>query len=301
MKKSILPLLLCCTINLTAQIQFNNFENNNNLDVVIGPSSMDSIWQIGVPQKTLFDVSFSDPNAILTDSINNYGTNLSATFEIEINEETMWSFPFIQLEWMQKIDAETGVDGGIIEASYDQGVTWQNVLDDPIYRPAIVGQYQIDTLHNNRLGLTGTSTDWQWIGLCWGTPIGEHPFPLETIKLRFTFISDGNHTEQEGWMIDNFLTLGEVIGSTTNSGQIIPLDIYPNPATKEVILDTQNITGEDIKIQIIDASGRKVLDKSIENMNMEKQVLSLENYSKGIYFIQLIVEDQIYLQKFIKM
>ena len=48
---------------------------------------------------------------------------------------------------------EDGVDGGIIEASYDHGKIWLNVLGDTIFRPLVVGQLDWDTLFNHQVGV----------------------------------------------------------------------------------------------------------------------------------------------------
>ena len=156
MKKTILLLaFIISQFFCNGQWLFNNFENSFGMEVIIGDSSMDSIWQIGVPQKTIFNSANSAPNAILTDTLNSYPPNTSSTFILEIDEDVLFGFPFIQVEWQQKFDVEIGVDGGIVEASYDGGVTWQNVLSDTVYRPFVVGSYQIDPLFNGEIGFTG--------------------------------------------------------------------------------------------------------------------------------------------------
>ncbi len=276
-----------------------NFENNYGMEVIIGSEPMDSLWQIGIPQKTIFSEAYSEPNAIMTGTTDNYPNDANASFILEINKEWFWSFPFMQIEWQQKFDVEVGVDGGIVEASYDEGITWQNVLSDTVYRPFIVGNYQIDSLFNGEIGFTGVS-DWSFIGLCWGTPIGTHPPNVETIFLRFTFISDDNDTEQEGWMMDNFGFLGEIIGAASNENSFGEIDVYPNPTEKILTLKLPETNYENFALEISNNTGQTIFKENIRNIGLQNHQVSFENFSKGVYFIRLRIGDRIYQQRIVK-
>ena len=104
----------------------------------------------------------------MTDSVDMYPTNQSTWFEFTLDENTLLFWPYIQIDWDYKIDVEDGVDGCIIENSYDDGQTWLNVFSDPNFKPFVVGSFVTDTLFNGQIGLTGIG-DWQWMAICWGT------------------------------------------------------------------------------------------------------------------------------------
>ena len=281
------------------QLFYNNFESDWGMDVTIGSSPVDSFWQIGVPQKTNFDEAYSEPNAIVTHLELGYLPNLTSSFIVDINEDILWGFPFIQIEWQQKFDVEIGVDGGIVEASYDGGATWQNVLSDTIYRPFVVGNFQINPLFNGEVGFTGMS-DWSFVGLCWGTPIGEHPDNIQGLKLRFTFVSDSNDTNQEGWMIDEFATLGGIIGASTDDNSRLEIEVYPNPTNGDLILKLPETNSENFALEISNNSGQTVLKENIRNRGLQNHQVSFESFSKGVYFLRLKIGDKIYRQRIIK-
>jgi len=300
MKKTILLLaFIISQFFCHGQWLFNNFENSFGMEVIIGDSSMDSIWQIGVPQKTIFNSSNSFPNAILTDTLNSYPSNASATFILEIDDEVLWGFPFIQVEWQQKLDVEIGVDGGIVEASYDDGVTWQNVLSDTVYRPFVVGRYQIDPLVNGEIGFTGVS-DWSFVGLCWGTPIGMHPDDIQSIHLRFTFVSDSNDTNQEGWMIDDFEILGGIIGASTEGNISTEIEVYPNPSDGFINLKLPEVSYDNFILEISNHTGQTVYQENIRNRGFQNHQVLIEDFTSGIYFVSLRTGGKIYQQKLIK-
>lgn len=282
-----------------AQWFHNNFESSQGIEIVIGTSSSDSLWQIGVPQKMVFDKAYSEPNALMTGLVNNYPPNIMSTFVVDIDDQLMWAFPFIQIEWQQKFDVEIGVDGGIVEASYDGGATWQNVLSDSVYRPFVVGNYQIDSLFNGEIGFTGMS-DWSFVGLCWGTPIGTHPTNIESIKLRFTFISDSNDTNQEGWMIDEFATLGNVIGASTDNKELLFVDVYPNPTDGNLTLKLPETNHGNFALEISNNSGQTVFKENIINRGLQNYQVSFENFAKGVYFVRLRIGEKIYRQRIVK-
>ena len=298
--KNALWLFCLCSCVLEAQTQFNNFETNFNLDIQFDTLNMDSVWQIGPPQKTFFNTAMSPPNILITDTVNTYSTNLSSSFVIEINELSIDFFPYIQLEWKQKIDVEEGVDGGIVEASYDGGITWQNILSDTIYRPAIVGNYEWATLSNGQAGFTGT-LDWFWIGVCWGTPIGQHPTGVNNILMRFTMHSDSVDTFQEGWMIDDLYLATGVIGTATSINNVESIYTYPNPVQDNLIIDIQDIPPGIAQLQIVNTAGQVLDNFEIEINVMEQHQISVAHLPKGLYFLNLQTEDKRFQQKFVKL
>lgn len=292
-------LLLLFSILGLSQIQSNDFEINNDLDIIVGPDSMDSIWQIGVPQKAVLDSAYSLPNVLISDSIETYGVNMKSTFIVRMNEFSVWGFPYIQLEWMQKTDFEDGVDGGVIETSYDDGLTWSNVFDDPNFRPFVVGSFLSDSLHTDQMGITGV-TDWSWVAICWGTNTGTPPENLYEILVRFTLVSDSVDTNQEGWMIDNMAVYGGIIGSVDEQALINPISIYPNPTSDFVNIDLTELNGRNAIIEIFDSTGSRLHSDYISLAGTESYTLDVNDYMSGVYFVMLRVDGKLHQQKFIK-
>jgi len=138
------------------------------------------------------------------------------------------------VDWQQKLDAEANVDGGIIEHSYDRGQSWSNVLDDPIYRPAVVGNYTIGLLSNNQMGFTG-QLDWSYVAFCWGTFYGVQPMKISDIWIKYTFFSESNDTQQDCWVLGNFYFVPSILGSTMDQElDSENLLIFPKPTKNEL-------------------------------------------------------------------
>ncbi|MFK7775551.1 MAG: T9SS type A sorting domain-containing protein [Saprospiraceae bacterium] len=289
----------CLFSFLLVHSQSNNFETNFGIDIELDTSTSDTLWQIGPPQKTIFNSAFSVPNVLVTDTLNTYPASYSSSFKIDLSDYAISGFPNVQISWMQKTDMEEGVDGGIIEASYDDGMTWLNVLDDTIFRPLVVGQFDWDTLFNNQAGVTGTK-DWSWMALCWGTYFGNIPTNISTLQIRFTFASDSIDTNQEGWMIDNFQFEGNIIGSTNKLSPARDILVFPNPTAQDIFIDLSEVKFGNATLEIFNLSGQRVLEKEIEVMGSQKRKVSVNNLPKGVYTLIVTSEDEFFRQEFVK-
>ena len=299
MKNVLLVVSLFSSLTVLCQFSSNNFEENFNLNIEIGDSPSDSLWQIGPPQKSVFDLASSEPNVIVTDTIGTYPINSSASFIVEVNEKIMFGFPYIQLEWFHKTDLEKSVDGGIIEVSYDTGSTWSNIFTDSTYRPEVVGGYTWDTLSNGQAGITGVK-DWAWMAICWGTSIGEQPPIDPTILIRFTMYSDSTDTNQDGWMLDDFYLLGGVIGNTSSSSNHKPIAVYPNPSNDRFYIN-ENFSEDEIgELKVLDFRGASIFSKQLNLSNLQDFEIDLSHFSAGIYYLLIETEEATYSQKLIK-
>jgi len=292
-----LAYLIILLIPLVTMSQGHNFDGVY-IEIEQNDSST-NLWQIGTPQKTFFDEARSLPDAIVTDIVNTYPKNVTASFIVSFAEWTRHGFPYIQLEWMQKTDMEDGVDGGIIEVSYDDGNTWLNVFNDPVYRPFVVGTYKWDTLYNGQAGITGKS-DWNWTAICWGSYYGTPPEINYDLLIKFTFVSDSVDTKQEGWMMDDFVLQGGVIGSTPNLSNVQNINAFPSPTQKSVFIDVSDIRLTDAKVDVYNSTGIQIFSKPVMMSSFDKVELDLEPYPNGIYNILLKTNESAYHQKIIK-
>lgn len=75
--------------------------------------------------------------------------------------------------------------------------------------------------------------------------------------------------------------------TNTNEINSTNLKVYPNPTTNIVHIET-DLTYE--QVQVIDLYGRKVIQDA------NKSIISLENLSSGIYFIQLVNNNKVVSQ-----
>jgi len=256
------------------------FENSVNVEL---DTAISNIWQIGRPQKIIFDSAATQPNAIVTDTINNYPVNNLSRFTIKIlNQWSPWGI--LAIQWMQKLDMDTS-DGGFIEFTTDHGLTWQNAFNNPyVYNFYGYQQENFDTLSTGEFVFTGTDTTWRDIWLCFDLS-WMSLFP-DTLMFRFTFKSDYVDNAQEGWIIDNFISHFTVIHTVKTTEQSKYLNVYPNPANSIVHIEAEKLTQFHIieNMELVNASGKSV--ESWKNIPT-KFWFDASKYSDGLYYLKV--------------
>ncbi len=80
------------------------------------------------------------------------------------------------------------------------------------------------------------------------------------------------------------------------TAELLPIDIYPNPANKEVTIDFSEGVKQPTLITLFDGFGR-VLMQNIINQGEATKTLSVTELPSGVYFIRLKIEDQTYIKK----
>ena len=190
-------------------------------------------------------------------------------------------------------------DGGYITVSYDNGLSWMNIIKDTIYQNIVGGAIpaweninlysENNLLFNGENGFSGNSKDWIYTNFSW------HYFPVKSIKeildtmvIRFNFISDDIETNKEGWIIDDIVLYSVDLGSGISNFEKTFFQLCPNPMyqtskielekeCKEIIIEVYNIQG-----QLIDQQ-KYTNSKTI---NFERK-----NLHSGIYFLKLKTEN----------
>ncbi len=276
------------TTSLQAQFQYQYFDGadtvySNSVNVEIDTNST-NIWQIGPPQKTIFNAAASQPNALVTDTANNYPSNNVSTFNIKIEDNLGWGGIYA-LQWLQKLDMDADHDGGIIEFTTDHGLTWQNVFNNPLvynfygFLPA-----NKDTLDNGEFAFSGQDTTWKNIWLCFDVSwISQFP---DTISLRFTFKSDSIDNAREGWIIDDFISHPTFVHTIQEVERKQYLTVYPNPSNGIVNIEAQKKSEFHLieVMELINAQG-----KVVERWNNipTKYWFDSKKYADGYYLLKI--------------
>jgi hypothetical protein len=228
-------------------------------------------WQIGPPQKTVFNTSYSLVNVIVTDTANAYPVNNTSSFIITHLAGDGWHFayPKIDITGWYYVNSDSLTDYGFIEFSLDHGTTWLSV-DSAQYNGCCTwGAIQ------DKPVLTGNSYDWKPFSYCICPPSTmEYE---DTVLYRFSFVSDGIDTQKDGLMFDNlhFEDWAEGIPDPENSSGI---KIYPNPVSDYCFLELKEITNS-CNIEIVDTRGRVMI--SIHGYHNES--IDLRHLPAGIY------------------
>ena len=244
-----------------------------------------SIWQIGPPDKELYFKSAStEPNAIVTDTFYAYPTNDTSRFEAKIlNEWGNWGI--LAMQWNQKLDLDSTADWGIIEFSMDGGASWENAFDNPyVYNIYGFDPINVDTMPNGFRAFTDRDTTWKNVWLCldlsWMWQFGD------TVRLRYTIISDSVQTEAEGWLIDDMIANYTQVHTLPEIQQTKYMEVFPNPTDGRVYISTKKTEGFHIieEMDLIDDQGQVL--ESWRNVPT-KFFIDIEEYPVGLYYLKV--------------
>jgi len=273
-----------------SQDGYITFDNPTNLfRIKIDTSNPGNIWQIGKPDKQFFKKAHSLPNDIITDSINPYPVNNNSIFYLGINlpypnpgwyQETDFSFFY-------KMDSDTINDYGKIEFSLDTGQTFYNLLRTYSFHVTdSTGNIIANYGNGDTIVFSGKTNGWYQF---YSTLI-LLPSP-DTIIFRFTFHSDSNQNDHDGWMIDDIGWFTWWEGIQEN---FYDFKIFPNPAKDILQIDSKRKIKE---VSVITELGQTLLKNSITNMPVILNIRSIDN---GLYIMKIVYEgDEMMMKKFL--
>jgi hypothetical protein len=267
-------------------------------------ASLQNMWQIGTPQKPLFNQSYSIPNAIVTELTSYYTVGNHSWFDLYIGGfNTNWYYSHdLFIDFRHKTDSDTLHDGGYITVSWDKGQTWMNILDDTISKqyffvsPASnwgmwgnTNLYTLaDTLFNGEHGFSGSSNGWVHSCMAWYDLPVKHPasFPPDTMILRFNFISDTIHHNKAGWMIDDIRIYAIDLGSGIKdpSEESIQFKVTPNPLKNNALISLSK-SHDHVEYRLMDGAGR-ILSRGSPGKCSEFKI-HRTNLPPGVYLLQV--------------
>lgn len=154
--------------------------------------------------------------------------------------------------------------------SIDEGVSWTDIENGAI------------TVEN----------DWE-SGVMENVPLPENCYDQAQLMIRWLMASNeasgpgGDVLESGKSKIDEIYIRGDKINSTGEYYTSVRIDIFPNPATNYIEIQSNSIMQN---INIIDITGKVILQKRV---NAHSEQIDISNLSKGYYFINIqSKEDQ---------
>ncbi len=305
MKKYTLFILFLVLIQFTARSQketmiymyFFTFDDSTySYNITLDPSNPYNDWQVGQPQKALFNQAYSSPNVLVTDTVGYYRPSDTSifTFVTPTNHYGFWPV----VEFYYKFDSDTLLDYGKIEVSKDNGHTWIDIIRSANlygfswYVQGQNGMFYPDSIYP----FTGRTNGWNYFE---SDLFGFYnPTPPDTIMYRFSFISDAIQTNREGWMIDNlfFFDWWEGIGHTTGG---FHASVSPNPVNSQITVHFINPSKDRISIELFDSKGVK--QKEL-NTTSNHAIINVQSLSAGMYLYKImnIKTQQLNTGRFIK-
>lgn len=257
-------------------------------------------WQIGLPQKDFFGDAYSQPYAIMTDTIQPFTAHTRSSFILKFsNTDTLYDEPYYfgKICFYHKLEAEPEVDFAQVAISADQGNFWSDYTTDQggwnltqwngmiTYSSDFINNWYFDG-NDSLYGFTGVIDEYQHtcMNICWILPIisegGFRSFPPDSIWVKFTFLAGSNFAQNAGWIIDD-VTYSEFqcMGGLSELN-LPPLEVFPQPVSDIVQFYKPENTSSHAVLRIFNAFGQVV--KEIPYAG-DKLSLDVQGWGSGLY------------------
>ncbi len=299
-------------------ISQNIFAQNSQYDIVDfnDPDSVVQLladsttgdWQIGLPQKEFFGDAYSQPYAIMTDTLQPFAADTRSSFILKFsNTDTLYDEPYYsgKICFYHKLEAEEGVDFAHVAVSADQGNFWSDYTSDEggwaltqgngmiLYSSDFFDNWHFDG-NDSLYGFTGVLEEYQHtcMNICWVTPVmtegGFRSFPPDSIWVKFSFLAGPNSAQNAGWIIDDVTySYFECIGGLSEHN-LPPLKVYPQPAGETLQFYKPENTSSQAVLSIFNVAGQLV--KEIPYRGDELSI-DLQRWSSGMYMYVLKEND----------
>ena len=101
--------------------------------------------------------------------------------------------------------------------------------------------------------------------------------------------------------VDSVDVFMDICGGVLENTNIISLEVFPNPSKGLFNLTVKGLIKNDFELCIVNLQGQKIYCEKIKNINslIYKKQLDLSTYPKGVYFIKLINDDFVKVDKII--
>ena len=253
-----------------------------------------STWQIGKPNKKLFNTAHSVPNVIVTDTVNPYSVSDTSRFLIKYISYPQSDFGHRythQINGEFWVQSDTLNDYGTLEYSPNNGKVWINLLTDTIYNGYYSFYSDTPAFSGNSFGWKSFSIELEDVDRSFSVKNGD------TVLYRFSFISDNKLDSLDGLMFDN-IEVHDIGQSVNENERSIDSKAYPNPCKDELVLEFENESHSPSELYIYNQLGHEVLYKS--GLTANKLKLNTKEYPRGIYYGYLRSKEGVISFKFVK-
>ncbi len=252
------------------------FETNTDILLTSGGA-----WEKGIPTGSKLNIATSGQNVYGTNLDGNYpdktvGYLISNCYNLSTIENPV-------LKFNMAFDLENNWDFVTIEYTMDYGASW-NILgsaDDPNW-------YNSDRVSGsdcfNCPGAQWTGTD---------SVMKEYSYNLAAFVnetnfiFRFKFVSDQS-VNQEGVIVDDLTIDGNIL-STDEFVNKKKLVVHPNPSKNIFNIQWNNVN--EVSYDVFDITGKMIYSKKAKDIPDNFSQIDLSNYTEGMYFLKITMDD----------
>ena len=100
---------------------------------------------------------------------------------------------------------------------------------------------------------------------------------------------------------DIYRVLGKYKCAVANEGELVIVDIYPNPVVDNIYLQVTSTREKEIEMAIYNSIGQVVLSYNLEFYPPIKDyIINVGDLARGIYYLRISQRQEIYVAKFLK-
>ena len=264
-------------------------------DVPDEPLHLDSVypagcWQVGHPNKPVFTSAYSEPNALVTDTLFPHldSTTCYAQFTMIADDEAALGK---QIRFNYWSDMDSLQSFGWIEKQNSYTYQWSRLpISDAYY---VWFENSGEILTDSGAVFTGRTNGWRSASIlleCMGVFHDDDQDRgggwSDTMRLRFAFRGAPNSAGFDGWMIDDVEAIPLMcIGGTEEFDQQEVL-LLPNPADDHVRFGPLPFEGSIGDVGIFTSDGRAVRSARIGSSNAVD--LDTKGLPNGVYTVRVL-------------
>ncbi|MDH7444698.1 T9SS type A sorting domain-containing protein [Aquimarina sp. 2201CG14-23] len=263
--------------NNSTTVGINEFESSNDNLLTIGGE-----WERGVPSGALLNTAESGQNVYGTNLDGNYANGVVSHLISNCYDLTTIEDPV--LKFNMAFDIELDWDFMNVEYSLNGGESW-NILGSA----NDLNWYNSNTLPNNANCFNCPGA--QWTGT--DSTMKEYSYDLAALTneqsfiFRFNFVTDGA-VNQEGVVIDNLSIEGNLL-SVVDFENKPALSLFPNPSRDIFNIQWRNAT--EVSYRVFDVAGKMIASKNSLDTSETTAQIDLSNYSRGMYFLEVSMDN----------
>lgn len=185
-----------------------------------------------------------------------------------------------------------GTDG-LVAKTIDAGQSWNNLTTNST--SYLQGVNFFDADNGVVVGVSGEILFTSDGGATWSSQnsgTSEHLYDVSMISATSAIVIGDNGTILK----NNNLIVGVGVEEAISP---IDLKFYPNPTSSMLVIEKPNDYKKEVEINIFDARS-KFLTKKVIPTQQQRIDIDIVDYSEGIYFLQVIVEDEVLVKQILK-
>ncbi|MCW3071840.1 MAG: hypothetical protein JWO44_1730 [Bacteroidetes bacterium] len=190
------------------------------------------------------------------------------------------------------------IAGPVVSTTYTViGTSSTGCISSDTVRITVLGNPALPSITKSHDTLSSTPAfSYQWY-------LAGSPLPGETNQT-LVYVTNGNYYVQ----VTNALgcsTVSTIINindvGISEAASSASLNVYPNPFNDDVTIELELAKAGIVRISIVNIAGQEVYSEELNQRNGSyKKQVSLKEQAKGIYYLQVITDDEVINKKIIK-